>query len=1088
MTSARNRAANEALRQQTLDIFARLKYQILDAASEQGGDYTPTGREHDGEVVLRSRLRAALPGLNQHIAPEVRDQAINAAIDALTDSRALLTPAEANRQVYKLLKDGIQVKITPPAGSVSSEEYPETVKVVHWTEAGANDFLLVANFWVNGHEGRGRQDFVGFVNGLPLLLPIARAAGMRENPLQHLYETEINDYKRRFPQLFWYNALILLSDGQRSKLGSLTSPWEHFTEWKRIEREDEAGNTSLETLLVGICAKARLLDIVENFTLFGEKAGGLEKIIARNHQYLGVNAAFARMQRFKELEGKLGVFWHTQGAGKSYSMIFFEQKVQRKLPGNWRFVVITDRIDLDQQIYQNFARTGAVTEPEEVARITSIEDLEPRLRENHSILFILIQKFENKQPGQVYKEIANSDEIIVMTDEAHRSQYAELARNLNKALPRASYLGFTGTPLIGEEIHRTRDIFGPYISKYPFFQAIEDGVTVPLIYENRTPELRLQVAEVARQLLELEKRAGLSDEEKQKLRRELFQEKELIKSGARLDFVAHDIVEHFMNRGYMGKAMVVCIDKLTTVRTYNRVRQAWLRYREQLEQLLAQEQDPEQRANLAEKLTYMRTTDMAVVVSTAEQDENDAFALFNKNNPQEQVDIQPHYDRFNREKLDEKFKEPEDPLRIVFVCFMWMTGFDVPCLSTLYLDHPMQMHTLMQAIARPNRIYGPEKTYGQVVDYVGIYGDLVDALKIYARPELELSASALEMPFSEKHELIHQLEKALIELEEFCRQQGVDVPHKLALLAAAHSKMERDAQIQQVANDLLVREDVKLNYLSRAWFVYHLYRALLPDKEASRFAPRIHFFRQVQQVIFAAMNCVNIDEVLAQARRVVAEETTVSEYEPRWLRHDPDAIPGKFDLSKVNIDVLAGSIQAGNAYLQAERLRSLLNQKLQQMIHVNPKRVSYLDRLQELTDKYNESSANYAGYPAEITEFARELREEELRPSREALSEEELAIADLLVPDQPFSDTDWQRVKEIARLLLATLKSSNKLVDNWYNKPEMNSGIKIIIRETLEKLPASYSKALYDQKCEETYRYVRIYYENYGGDNGPLSA
>lgn len=544
MTSARNQAENEKLRQRALTVFAGLKYEMLDAAGEQDGNCALTGRDYDSEVVLKGRLLAALFALNTHIAKDVRAQAISDAVEKLTANRTLLDTTEANREIYKLLKDGVPVDINAPAsttvGTVACPCPREqvTVRVINWEdELPANDFLLVSNLWVNGREGRGRLDFVGFVNGLPLLLPVTRAAGRREKPLQHLHETDISDYKRRFPQLFWYNALILLSDGQDSRLGSSTAAWEHFTEWKRIESEDEAGDTSLETLLMGTCEKVRLLDIVENFTLFSEEAGGLVKIMGRNHQVLGVNAAFARMQRYKELAGQLGVFWHTQGAGKSYSMIFFEQKVQRKLPGNWRFLVITDRIDLDEQIYKNFAKVGAVTEPEESARVSYIKDLKPRLRENHSILFLLLQKFgpakKNKRgqdvdeqgqdangqgqdvdglaPGEV---ISDSDEIIVMTDEAHRSEYAELARNMRNALPNASYLGFTGTPLIGEEVHRTRDTFGPYISKYPFLQAIEDGVTVRLIYENRTPELGLNVAEVAQKIQDIEQKKDLNPKEK----------------------------------------------------------------------------------------------------------------------------------------------------------------------------------------------------------------------------------------------------------------------------------------------------------------------------------------------------------------------------------------------------------------------------------------------------------------------------------------------------------------------------------------------------------------------------------------------
>ncbi len=1092
MTSARNQVANEELRQRVLSAFANLGYESFDAASEQGGTCVPTGRTHDGEVILRARMRAVLPRLNPHIPLEVRAQAIDSAIAELLDGPALLGPAEANRFVYSLLKNGVQVKLEPPARSVATQGYQEMVRLINWQNPAANDFLLVSNFWVNGREGRGRLDCVGFVNGLPLLLPVARAAGRREDPLQYLYATEISDAKRRFPQLFWYNALLLLSDGQQSKLGSLSAPWEHFSAWKRIESEDEPGDTSLETLLTGTCEPTRLLDIVENFTLFNKRAGGLDKIIGRNHQYLGVNAAFARMQRHTELAGQLGVYWHTQGAGKSYSMIFFEEKVQRKLPGNWRFIVITDRLDLDQQIYENFANAGAVTESEESARVSETKDLAQRLRENHKILFMLLHKFRDRPTPADIAAIPNSDSLIVMTDEAHRSEYAELATNMRNLLGRASYLGFTGTPLIGDEIHRTRTVFGPYISQYSFLQAIREGVTVPLIYTNRTPEVALRVEEVVRDLAELEKRAGLDDAQKQKLRQELFQKKELIKSSPHLDFVARDIVEHMVRRGYRGKAMIVCMDKLTTVRMYNRVRKIWPEYQAELEQLLAEEPDEEQQAELAQQIAYMRAmdlaTDLAVVVSNSEPSEDDAFARFNTENPREQVDIRPHTERFKREKLARKFKASTDSLRVAFVCAMWITGFDVPALSTLYLDHPMQLHTLMQALARPNRLFGAEKTHGQIVDYVGIYGDLVEALKIYARPEQESSASALEIPFSEKQELVEQLEKALVELEEFCSQQGIDVPRLLAMQASAASKMAREVPALRAANTLLLSEELKLNFLGRAWFVHHLYQALQPASEASRFATRIRFFRQVQRVILAAMNCVDVKAVLVQARNILAEEMAVNAYQQRWSRTDPDTPIGEFDLSKIDFDELNRSMHADNAYLQAERLRSLLDRRLQQMIRANPQRVNYLNRLEELVDTYNETSANNADYPAELIEFARVVQVEEQRALREQVSEEELAIADLLIAEHEAASGDWERVKAIARDLLAKLKSSGRMADNWYHKQELRAGVITLIRDTLGALPDSYSPAQFRQKVEEISRHVRAQYENFSGGDGPLSA
>ncbi|MBO0794808.1 MAG: type I restriction endonuclease subunit R, partial [Ktedonobacteraceae bacterium] len=378
MTSPRYQAANEQLRQRLCTQFEHLGYAILDAHSEREGDYAITGRKYDSEVVLKNRLRAALETLNTHLAPGVRALAIEQAIEKLAEERPQLALAAANREIYQLLKEGVTTEVEPEG---SGRKETVTVKIIEWERADRNDFLLVRNFRVNGQEGRACLDFVGFVNGLPWLLPMVRTAGAQRDPLRHLYEHDICEYQRRFPQLFWYNALILLSDGANSKLGSLTSPWERFTTWKRIEDESEPGDTSLETLLKGTCEPGRLLDLVENFTLFSTRRG-LEKIIALNHQYLGVNAAFARIKEHKKFQGKIGVFWHTQGAGKSYSMNFLEQKVQRRLEGNWKFVIITDRKDLDKQIYENFVYTKTEKEAAGLVRVKRVKNLRSQLRTN----------------------------------------------------------------------------------------------------------------------------------------------------------------------------------------------------------------------------------------------------------------------------------------------------------------------------------------------------------------------------------------------------------------------------------------------------------------------------------------------------------------------------------------------------------------------------------------------------------------------------------------------------------------------------------------------------------------------------------
>ncbi|MDI6784928.1 MAG: HsdR family type I site-specific deoxyribonuclease, partial [bacterium] len=415
---------------------------------------------------------------------------------------------------------------------------------------------------------------------------------------------------------------------------------------------------------------------------------------------------------------KLGVFWHTQGSGKSISMIFLAQKVLRKIPGNWTFVIITDRKELDKQIYDNFVHTGAVSETQTQA--DSSAHLRQLLMEDHRYVFTLIHKFRT-ETGEKHPVLSTRSDIIVITDEAHRTQYDTLALNMRTALPNASFIAFTGTPLIvGEE--KTRLVFGDYISIYNFKQSVDDKATVPLYYENRIPELQLTNENLNEDMQQMLEEAELDEEQEKKLEREFSREYHLITRKDRLETIARDIVVHFINRGFRGKAMVVCIDKATAVKMYDTVKKHWKAYIPVLQQELARETDETKQAELSDKLCYMRETDMAVVVSQAQ---NEIDEMRKKG-----LDILPHRKRMVKEDLDTKFKDSEDKFRLVFVCAMWMTGFDAPACSTIYLDKPMRNHTLMQTIARANRVFR-DKVNGLIVDYVGVFRDLQKALAIY---------------------------------------------------------------------------------------------------------------------------------------------------------------------------------------------------------------------------------------------------------------------------------------------------------------------------------------------------------------------
>ena len=421
-----------------------------------------------------------------------------------------------------------------------------------------------------------RPDLVGFVNGLPIVVIELKKPGV---PAQQAFDDNLTCYKSDVPQLFWFNGLTIASNGTESRVGSLTADWERFFEWKRIEREDEPRRVSLEVMLRGTCEPSRLLDLLENFTLFSEHKAGLVKVLGQNHQFLGVNNAItATLVARKQGHGRAGVFWQTQGSGKSLAMVFFAQKILRKVPGNWTFVVVTDRVELDDQIAKTFKACGAVSEAEsDLCHAQSGAQLRQLLGENHRYVFTLIHKFQTPEL------LCDRSDVIVLTDESHRSQYDTLALNMRTALPRALFLAFTGTPLIvGEE--RTREVFGEYVSIYDFQQSVEDGATVPLFYENRTPELRLENPNLNDDIYHLIEAAELDEEQEIRLERELGRQYQLITRDDRLETVAKDIVQHFLGRGFQGKAMVISIDKATALRMHDKVRTHWQAERVRVEQ------------------------------------------------------------------------------------------------------------------------------------------------------------------------------------------------------------------------------------------------------------------------------------------------------------------------------------------------------------------------------------------------------------------------------------------------------------------------------------------------------------------------
>ncbi len=1040
----------ELVENPAIELFEELGWETANYFYEKVGDQESTlGRRTTQEVVLRRRLRPALRNLN----PDIADEAIELAMEEVTRDRSALHPTVANQEVYRLIKDGAKVTFQNEEG----EQETQTVRVIDWDNADSNDFFLASQFWVSGEMYKRRTDLLGFVNGIPLLLIELKASHKR---LEAAYRDNLRDYRNTIPQLFWYNAFSILSNGSLTRVGSTTAEWEHFAEWKKISSEDEPGAVSLETAIRGTCQKDRLLDLVENFIIFTDVRGGLVKLLAKYHQYLGVNNSIKAVQSIEENQGRLGVFWHTQGSGKSYSMMLFSQKVLRKMPGNWTFLVITDRQDLDGQIYKTFAGAGAVTEPESAVRASSGEHLKRLLQEDHRYVFTMIHKFHIER-GMTYAELSDRPDIIVMTDEAHRTQYDILARNMRDALPRAAFLAFTGTPLMtGEE--RTRQVFGEYISIYDFKQSWEDRSTVPLYYENRIPELQLTNENLNEDMEQLLEDAELDEEQENKVEREFSREYHIITREDRLERIAEDIVAHFMARGQRGKAMVVSIDKATAVRMYDNVQKTWRVYLESLLEQLAAESDEAKRQGLQEDIRFMEETDMAVVVSQAQ---NAAEDMKKKG-----LDIIPHRRRILTEDLDIKFKDPDDHFRIVFVCAMWMTGFDVPSCSTIYLDKPMKNHTLMQTIARANRVFG-DKQNGLIVDYLGVFRDLQKALAIYGTGRGGVAGEG-ELPVQEKGELIQALREAIQRARVYCAEHGVNLGDIQAASGFQRLKLLGDAVEAIVVND-----DSKRQYLSLAADVLRLYKAILPDARANEFVGTRAVVAVIAEKIRSLTPDPDISAVMEDVEELLDKSVAA---EPYIIRAPIEGDQHLTDLSQIDFGSLRQRFEEGRKRTEAERLRAAIDRKLRQLVRYNRTRMDFQERFQQLIDEYNAGAVNVEAFFDQLVDFAGGLNEEEKRTISENLDEGELAIFDLLTrPDMRLSAEEKKQVKKAARDLLNTL-TAEKLVLDWRKRQQSRAQVMVTIEKVLDQeLPESFTEDVFRQKCDLLYQHV---YDSYFGE------
>ena len=1100
----------------------RLGWESLYAYNaETFGPQGTLGRASERDVVLVRDLRAALARLNPDLPESAREQAIEK-ITRIDFARSLI---QHNRECYGFIRGGVPVEWRDAGGETQHAH----AHVIDFRDAARNRFLAVRELKMQGvrvpHYNR-RADLVCFVNGLPLVFIELKAVYRN---IRAGFDDNLTDYlsKHSIAHAFHHNAFLVVSNGDQARYGSITSQWEHFVEWKRNAEKDKA-RLRAEALLDGMLAKERLLDLVENFILFDDsRAGGTRKIVARNHQVLGVNNAVASVVRQEELKrrfppaerliayrvpkpelleaveappdsaygvqvpagsaaedelplvkrahddlGRLGVFWHTQGSGKSYSMVFFAEKVRRVVPGNFTFLLMTDREDLDDQIWRTFVGCGV--SDENTPRAGSGQALQEILHGNHRFVFSLIHKFN--QP--VIEPYSVRDDIIVISDEAHRTQAGKFARNMRLALPNASFIGFTGTPLFRHD-ELTRRIFGGYISRYDFKRSEEDQSTVKLVYENRGEKLGIARLDLNDRIADAIEKTDLDPNQQALLEHLLGKDYEVITADDRLDKLADDVVEHCSTRWQTGKSMVVCIDKITCARMFQRIEPRWkaklariqaLIPGKEAERAVATDADNRERLTaeidaLRSQAQWMASTIIEIVISEAQNEVRD-FQKWDFNIIPHRMVMKTGFQTPDgkRVPVEDAFKDPQHPFRVAIVCAMWLTGFDVECLATLYIDKPMKAHNLMQAIARANRVF-PGKDCGIIADYNGMLKSLREALAQYALGD-EDDGGGVGGIAAPIEELVASLLQAIEAAETHLLELGFDA----ARLHGA-TGFDRIEALRDAVDALYTSDEARHRFEIMARQVFIRFKALPMEPSALAYAERHDNIETIYKKLQERRDTADVTEVLKELHRIVNEAIRAA------APGDDHAEGLTVDLSQIDFEKLrnefAGKVRHKHAALQD--IRVVVEQKLGQILARNPMRMDYYKKYQEIIADYNREKdrATVEATFAQLVALAASLDTEQRRAAKEGLSDDELALFDLLFKDN-ISKTDRERLKRASRGLLSSLRGLLAPMPGWLQHATTRAEVKVFILDRLyESLPRPpFTEADTEDVASRVYDYV----------------
>ena len=1040
---------------------------------------TLSGRGSFGEVVLKADVLAALKRINPGLPEDAYQQAVEHVL--LHDHAKTLVAI--NQDKYELLRNGVLVKFRDDKGRLAERR----LWLIDFDNSpGKNDFKAVRELWVRGPGGYLRRtDLVCYVNGLPLVFIELKRLDVDHNDA---YKKNYRDYRGydeaakqarvagTIEHLFHWNQLVVFSNGHVAKYASITATPEHHYQWKRLDEDDpEPGKLTMQLpiLLRGMLDKGRLLDLVENFVLFDSSEGVMSKVVARNHQYLGVNRVVARLESSDETvkaelaRGQLGVFWHTQGSGKSYSIVFLTEKIHRKLSASYTFVVVTDRSELDDQIASTYTNCGRANAKTDQAQNGAA--LRKMLRDdNRAYVFTLIQKYRES----VTEPYSDRSDIIVISDEAHRSQYGRLALNMRKGLPSAKFIGFTGTPLIeAAEKQLTREVFGGYVSVYDFQRAVADGATLPLKYVNRGEKLKVVDEDVSQRIADHIEAAKLNatvydpwtDEKEDKLYQKLAGDYVIFTSPTRLDTVATDFVDHFHQRrnavsGGNSKALMVCIDKITCVKMYDLIAEKWKDKADALDARVSVEEAlfiakgktfPNTLIQQREQVAWMRETEICVVVSQ-EQGEIAGFRKW-RNHRGEDLDIAPHRTKMVTRNLEQEFKKAENPFRVAIVCAMWLTGFDVKSLATLYLDKPMRGHTLMQAIARVNRV-GGGKANGLIIDYNGMIKSLRKALATFAQGDraevgegkdagyLEDDAEGLAEYAQSVHQAAIFLSDLGFDLDDVVQAKGMDKGQKILeavdLLATTN---ERRKTFQVIVEDIQAK-----------------YRGLFPN-------PGLYDHDAQEGALNAIYNKL-------QAARITPDVTALLQdlYDVVDLGVGLEPAHGtqskEYELSKIDFNRLRAEFQnTAHKNIVAMNLMDKIEERLKIMVNQNPTRVGLYERYQEIVQDYNKDkdAAEIQRVMDDLFATFDNLDEEARRFQREGLdNEQQLAVFDLL-QKEALKPKEREAIKQVAIELLAKLETNNLLIGHWRDMAATQAKLRLEIENHL------WANDLYDMGYSE---------------------